>query len=125
VTDSCPIMIEVENSYAAEHSEPEQNRFVFIYDISIHNRGNCAAQLISRHWVISDADGKIEEVRGEGVVGEQPVLEPGATYRYNSFCVLETPVGCMQGSYRMLDEDGNEFDAPVPTFTLALPGSLN
>jgi len=125
VADACPIIVEVENEYAAEHSEPDQGRFVFIYDISIHNTGHRAAQLISRHWVITDADGEVDEVQGEGVVGEQPVIEPGATYRYNSFCVLETPVGCMQGSYRMLDENGYEFDAPIPAFTLALPGSLN
>jgi len=121
----CPIVVEVNPEYSPEHSEPERNHFVFIYYISIQNRGNRSAQLISRHWVITDANGKVEEVRGDGVVGEQPVLAPGDEHCYNSFCVLETHVGCMQGSYMMLGEDGRSFDAPIPAFTLAVPGALN
>jgi len=119
------IIVEVSCSYAEEHSDPEQARFVFIYDISIHNRGKMSAQLLSRHWLITDANGKVDEVRGEGVIGEQPVIAPGGTYRYSSFSVLETAVGCMQGSYRMLAEDGSEMDAKIPVFSLAQPGSLN
>ncbi|MDQ6981959.1 MAG: Co2+/Mg2+ efflux protein ApaG [Mariprofundus sp.] len=121
----CPVVVEVNPEYSPEHSEPEQNHYVFIYYISIQNRGRQAAQLISRHWVITDANGKVEEVRGDGVVGEQPVLAPGDEHCYNSFCVLETHVGCMQGSYMMLGEDGRYFDAPIPAFTLAVPGALN
>ena len=120
-----PIEVTVRTEYAAEHSDPAQNRYVFIYYISIVNSGSQTAQLISRHWQISDATGNIEEVRGEGVVGEQPILAPGKEHFYNSFCILETPVGCMQGSYQMPGQDGLYFDAPVAPFSLAVPGSLN
>jgi len=123
--ESCPVSVSVKPEYAPEHSDPEQGRFVFIYYVSIQNRGKQAVQLISRHWVISDANGKSIEVRGDGVIGEQPVLAPGDEHFYNSFCVLETHVGCMQGSYMMLGEDGRYFDAPIPAFTLAVPGALN
>jgi len=121
----CPIVVAVKPEYSPEHSEPEEKRFVFVYYVSIRNRGEQAAQLISRHWIISDARGKTQEVRGDGVVGEQPLLAPGDEHFYNSFCVLETNVGCMQGSYVMLGEDGLYFDAPIPAFTLAVPGALN
>ena len=120
-----PIQVTVRTEYAPEHSDPAQNRYVFIYYISIVNHGSQTAQLISRHWKISDATGNIEEIRGEGVVGEQPTLAPGKEHFYNSFCILETPVGCMQGSYQMRGEDGLFFDAPVAPFSLAVPGSLN
>ena len=125
MNDQCPIMVTVKPEYAPEHSDPEQERFVFIYYITIQNRGAQTVQLISRHWVISDANGKSIEVRGDGVIGEQPVLAPGDEHFYSSFCVLETHVGCMQGSYMMLGEDGQYFDAPIPAFTLAVPGVLN
>ena len=121
----CPIVVTVTPEYAPEHSDPEQGRFVFIYYIRIQNKGEQAVQLVSRHWLITDAKGKVEEVRGDGVVGEQPVLAPGDEHDYNSFCVLETNVGCMQGSYVMLGEDGRYFDSPIPAFTLAVPGALN
>ncbi len=121
----CPIVVSVKPEYSPEHSDPEQNRFVFVYYVSIQNRGEQVAQLVSRHWMITDANGKTEEVRGDGVVGEQPVLAPGNEHCYNSFCVLETNVGCMQGSYMMLGEDGLYFDAPIAAFTLAVPGVLN
>jgi len=123
--ESCPVNVSVKTEYAPEHSDPEQNRFVFIYYISIQNRGEQTVQLISRHWQITDASGRVQEVRGDGVVGEQPILAPGDEHFYNSFCVLETNVGCMQGSYMMLGEDGLYFDAPIPAFTLAVPGALN
>lgn len=120
-----PVVVTVKPEYSPEHSSPDDDRFVFIYYISIQNRGEQTVQLISRHWQITDANGKVEEVRGDGVIGEQPVLAPGDEHCYNSFCLLETNVGCMQGSYMMLGEDGLYFDAPVPAFTLAVPGALN
>jgi len=125
MTDICPIVVEVKAEYSEEHSQPEQNRFVFIYDIHIRNIGDQAAQLLTRHWLITDGNGLIEEVMGDGVIGEQPVISPGGDHRYNSFCVLETPVGYMQGSYQMLSEGGETFEAPVQAFTLAAPGALN
>lgn len=120
-----PIIVEVFAHYAPEHSAPEHDYFVFIYEITIRNVGGAAARLISRHWIITDAEEKRKEVRGEGVVGEQPLIAPGGEYRYSSYCVLPTRVGCMSGSYMMQGEDGLYFDAPIPAFTLALPGTLN
>jgi len=111
--------------YLDEHSEPEEARFVFAYHVSVRNSGEVPAQLHSRHWIITDGNGKAEEVNGEGVVGEQPVIAPEGEHRYSSFCVLETPVGMMQGSYRMIAEDGTAFDAEIPLFRLAVPGALN
>ncbi|MDQ6996428.1 MAG: Co2+/Mg2+ efflux protein ApaG [Mariprofundus sp.] len=119
------IDVTVRSEFAAEHSDPAHDRYLFIYYISICNNGLQAAQLISRHWLISDATGRVDEVRGEGVVGEQPIIQPGKEHCYNSFCVLESPVGCMQGSYQLLADDGHRFDASVAAFTLAIPGSLN
>jgi len=124
-TSDHPINVTVRSEYAAEHSDPTQDRYVFIYYISIANHGAQTVQLISRHWLITDATGKVEEVRGAGVIGEQPVIEPRKEHLYNSFCILETPVGCMQGSYQMQTVDGKQFDAPVALFSLAVPGSLN
>ncbi|ATX80855.1 ApaG protein [Mariprofundus aestuarium] len=120
-----PINITVRTEYAAEASDPAHDRYVFIYYISIINNGSQAVQLISRHWLITDATGKVEEVHGAGVIGEQPVIEAGKEHFYNSFCMLETPVGCMQGSYQMQCVDGMQFDAPVALFSLAVPGCLN
>ncbi len=119
------IDIEVATSYVDEQSEPDADRYVFAYTITISNKGNVAAQLISRHWVITDANGKVQEVSGDGVVGEQPHLNPGEMFRYSSGAVLETPVGAMQGLYRMEADDGIDFDAPIAPFTLAVPGMLN
>jgi len=119
------IRVQVRPEYAEEHSDPDTNRFVFIYHISIHNEGSLAAQLLRRHWIITDADGNVQEVEGDGVIGEQPDIPPGGEHSYQSFCVLETPIGCMQGSYLMRASDGAEFEAPIPTFTLAVPGTLN
>ena len=121
----CEISIEVATDYVDEQSEPEVDRYVFAYTITISNRGNIPAQLLSRHWVITDANGKIQEVSGDGVVGEQPHLSPGDKFRYSSGAVLETPVGSMQGSYRMQADNGRSFDAPIPPFTLAVPGVLH
>lgn len=119
------IQVSALTAWLAEQSEPERNRFVFAYTITIENLGSVTAQLISRHWLITDAHGKVQEVRGEGVVGEQPVLPPGGSYQYTSGAVLETPVGTMQGSYRMVADDGHDFDAEIPTFRLAVPNVLN
>jgi ApaG protein len=118
------IRIEVETSYVDEQSDPNGRRYVFSYTITIRNEGLVAARLLTRHWVITDANGKVEEVRGDGVVGEQPHLKPGQGFRYSSGAVLETPVGAMQGSYEMVTDDGTHFDAPIAVFRLAMPGIL-
>jgi len=118
------IRVDVETSYLDEQSDPREHRFVFAYTITIRNEGQVPARLLTRHWVITDANGKVEEVRGDGVVGEQPYLQPGQGFRYSSGAVLETPVGSMQGSYQMLADDGAHFDAPIQPFRLAMPGIL-
>ena len=119
------IRIQVATNYVDEQSEPDAGRYVFAYTITISNNSDVAARLVSRHWVITDANGKVQEVSGDGVVGEQPHLKPGEQFRYSSGAVLETPVGAMQGRYRMQADDGIDFDAPIPAFTLAVPGLLN
>jgi ApaG protein len=121
----CAIRIQVATTYVDEQSAPDDGRYVFAYTITISNRGEVAAQLLSRHWVITDANGKVQEVSGDGVVGEQPHLKPGEEFRYSSGAVLETPVGAMQGLYRMKAENGVSFDAPIAPFTLAVPGVLH
>jgi len=119
------LRINVATQYVDDQSEPDIDRYVFAYTITIENLSDVPAKLLSRHWVITDANGKVQEVSGDGVVGEQPKLGPGETYRYSSGAVLETPVGAMQGSYRMQADDGIDFDAPIPPFTLAVPGVLH
>ena len=118
------IRINVDTHYVDEHSEPTIGRFVFSYTITIANQGAVAAKLLSRHWIITDANGKVQEVRGDGVVGEQPHLNPGETFRYSSGAVIETPVGSMHGSYNMQTDNGTNFNAPIAPFTLAVPGVL-
>jgi ApaG protein len=118
------IRVEVETSYLDEQSDPREGRYVFSYTITIRNEGQVPARLLARHWVITDANGKVEEVHGDGVVGEQPYLKPGQGFRYSSGAVLETPVGAMQGTYQMLADDGAHFEAPIPAFGLAMPGIL-
>jgi ApaG protein len=118
------IRVEVSTSYLDEQSSPSEQRYVFSYTITIRNEGQRAAQLLTRHWIITDANGRVKEVRGEGVVGEQPHLEPGQGFRYSSGAVLETPVGTMEGSYQMVDAEGQHFDAPIAPFRLAIPGIL-
>lgn len=122
---TCDISVDVATDYVDEQSEPDAGRYVFSYTITIANNGNVPAKLISRHWVITDANGKVQEVTGDGVVGEQPYLNPGEEFRYSSGAVLETPVGAMQGSYRMQAGDGTNFDAPIAPFTLTVPGMLH
>lgn len=119
------IRVQVTTRYLSERSSPRDSEYWFAYFIRISNVGEEVAQLISRHWVITNADGEVEEVRGEGVVGEQPVLEPGAVYDYNSFCNLKTSVGTMHGEYTMVTPGGATFEARIAPFTLAIPHALN
>lgn len=123
--NSPKIVVKVNTEYLPEQSSPEQSRYVFAYHIKIINAGEHAAQLLTRHWIIMDGEARIQEVRGDGVVGEQPRLEPGASYEYTSGTVLETPVGSMRGSYGMVDSNGDYFDAAIPIFTLAMPRVLH
>lgn len=119
------IDISVVTRYLPEQSQPDQNRFAFAYTVTIHNSGELAAQLLSRHWVITDGDGRIQEVRGAGVVGQQPRIEPGQSHTYSSGTVMTTRVGNMHGSYQMLADDGKRFEAPIAPFRLAVPGALH
>ena len=119
ITDG--IRVRVQSLYLAEQSQPAAGRYVFAYTITISNEGAATAQLRTRHWIITDGRGEIEEVRGDGVVGEQPRLSPGQSFQYTSGCVLTTPVGTMQGSYRFWRDDGSYFDAQIAPFSLASP----
>ncbi len=119
------IRIQVSSVYVPERSTPEQNYFFFAYHVRISNLGRETAQLLSRHWIITDAEGAAEEVRGPGVVGEQPLLQPGDSFEYTSFCPLKTAVGSMHGSYRMVTHGGEEFDAAIRPFSLAVPTAVN
>lgn len=119
------INITVETSYLDEQSIPEQNRYVFAYTITIKNAGESPVKLLKRHWLITDANNKIQEVRGDGVIGVQPHLAPGKAFTYTSGAILETPVGCMQGSYQMITDDGDSFDALIPVFRLSTPITLH
>lgn len=119
------IQVAAKAFYLEEQSNPEQDRYVFAYTVVIQNQGSIAAKLLSRHWIITDANGKIEEVRGEGVVGEQPYLRPGEGFQYTSGAILETSVGSMHGSYQLLADDGMAFDAEIPAFVLAIPRTLH
>jgi len=119
------IHVEVETSYIEDQSNPGDKRFVFSYTITIRNDGQVPARLLTRHWIITDANGNVKEMRGEGVVGEQPYLKPGQGFRYSSGTVIETPVGTMQGSYQMVADNGQQFDAPIAPFRLAMPGVLH
>jgi ApaG protein len=123
--DPHKIRVDVDTSYLEEQSDPKEQRYVFSYTITIRNEGTVPARLVTRHWIITDSNGKVQEVRGEGVVGEQPYLKPGQGFRYSSGAVLETPVGAMQGSYQMVGDDGAQFDAPIAAFRLAMPGLLH
>lgn len=119
------IEVSAEPFYLDEHSDPEQSRYAFAYRITIRNCGRLAAKLLSRHWIISDSNSKVEEVQGDGVVGEQPHLQPGQAFQYTSWAVIDTPVGSMEGSYQMIADDGTRFDAVIPIFTLAVPHKLH
>ncbi|MDX1804964.1 MAG: Co2+/Mg2+ efflux protein ApaG [Alcanivorax sp.] len=119
------ITVSVETEYLADQSDAANQRWVFAYHITIRNQGSVSARLLTRHWVITDGEERIQEVHGEGVIGEQPHIAPGQTFRYTSGAVLETEVGSMRGSYQMIGEDGIHFDAEIPPFTLAAPHALH
>lgn len=119
------ISVKTRTVYIADQSDPANDRYVFAYTISITNTGSVAAQLISRHWVITDATDKVQEVRGKGVVGEQPHLRPGESFEYTSGSAIATPVGTMRGSYQMVADDGVKFDVVIPEFTLSMPRVLH
>lgn len=121
----CPIEISVRTEYLPRQSEPHNHQYAFAYHISIANRGKENAQLISRHWIITDSNESRREVQGQGVVGEQPVISPGDVYQYSSGVILETEIGTMSGSYQMRSESGDAFDAPIPTFLLAIPNAIH
>jgi len=123
--DTHKLEVGVETTYIDDQSDPDADRYVFAYTITISNTGSTPAKLLNRHWLITDANGKIQEVRGEGVVGEQPHLKPGEVFRYTSGTVIETPVGTMEGEYEMLGDDGQAFLAPVDRFSLSVPRVLH
>jgi ApaG protein len=124
-SDKYSIEVQAVAEFLPGQSSPEDDRYVFAYHITITNTGSHSAQLLGRHWIITDGSGKKQEVRGEGVVGEKPRLAPGEQYRYSSGSVLETPVGTMHGSYQLEADDGHRFEAPIPPFTLAMPQALH
>ncbi|HZX51246.1 Co2+/Mg2+ efflux protein ApaG [Pseudomonas sp. XK-1] len=117
--------VSVVTRYLPEQSQPEQNRFAFAYTVTVTNNGQVPAKLLSRHWIITNGDGRVQEVRGAGVIGQQPLIEPGHSHTYSSGTVMSSRVGTMQGSYQMLAEDGKHFDATIAPFRLAVPGSLH
>ena len=119
------ISVKTRTLYIADQSDPANDRYVFAYTITLTNTGNAAAQLVSRHWIISDAADKVQEVRGKGVVGEQPHLRPGESFEYTSGSAIATPVGTMRGSYQMVADDGTKFDVTIPEFTLSMPRVLH
>ena len=123
--DTYKLEVGVETTYIDDQSDPDAGRYVFAYTITISNTGKTPAKLLKRHWLITDSNGKTQEVRGEGVVGEQPHLKPGEVFRYTSGTVIETPVGTMEGEYEMLGDDGRAFVAPVGRFSLSIPRVLH
>jgi ApaG protein len=124
-TDKYQIEIQPMPQFIPDQSDPENDRYIFAYTITITNRGSVPAQLVSRHWIITDGRNDIQEVRGLGVVGKQPLLQPGESFRYTSGSSLTTPIGTMKGTYQMVAEDGTHFDADIPEFVLATPGALH
>lgn len=119
------ILVNVQSQYVAERSEPEHSQWFFTYTVRITNESDISVQLISRHWIITDGDGEVQEVRGAGVVGEQPTLKPGDHFEYTSICPLETEFGTMQGSYQMISSEGETFDAKISAFSLSVPNIVN
>jgi len=119
------IRIRVQSAYVPERSSPDEQQWLFAYSVQISNEGSETAQLVSRHWIITDANGRVEEVKGPGVVGKQPLLHPGESFEYTSACPLPTPFGTMHGTYHMVTPDGGSFDAEVAAFTLAEPHALH
>jgi ApaG protein len=119
------IIVEAMPQYIESQSSPDKSRYVFAYTITITNAGTTSATLLSRHWLITDSNGKIQEVKGDGVIGEKPYLKPGQSFRYSSGAMIETPVGVMQGNYLMVSDDGDNFKASIPKFTLSIPRTLH
>ncbi len=125
MTEKNKIIVEATPYFIAEQSIPDQNKYVFAYTITITNQGSVPAKLLNRYWLITDSNGKLQEVRGDGVIGEQPYLKPGDTFRYTSGAIIETAVGTMQGLYTMQPDDGENFNATIPKFTLSIPRTLH
>ena len=119
------VEVSVESFYLPDHSVPEEDRYVYAYRIRLQNRSPRTVQLLRRHWIITDSNGEVNEVKGEGVVGEQPVLEPGGEYEYTSGSHLKSPIGTMHGTYQMVTKSGELFDVTIPCFSLEVPGVLN
>jgi len=119
------VAVSSKTQYVADQSDEDNSRFVFAYTITIRNNGSLPAQLVSRHWIITDGRNQVQEVRGLGVVGAQPLIKPGESFEYTSGTAIATPVGTMKGSYQMVAEDGTHFDAPIPEFTLSVPRVLH
>lgn len=119
------IEIHVATRFVEEQSQPDEGRYVFAYTVTLRNTGDLGARLLTRHWLITDAAGKVQEARGEGVIGEQPWMRPGEDFRYTSGAIIETSVGSMRGSYQMLADDGTLFEAPIAAFTLSVPRTLH
>ncbi len=119
------IEVEVDTHYMESESEPDEDRYVFAYTVTIRNNGKVPAKLLTRHWIITDANGKVQEVKGDGVVGETPHLKPGEGFQYTSGTMLDTPMGTMGGSYQMITDEGIEFDASIPDFLLTTPRTLH
>ncbi len=125
MTEKNKILVEAIPQFIEAQSAPDDDRFVFAYTITITNAGSVPAKLLTRHWLITDANGKVQEVSGEGVIGEHPYLRPGESFRYTSGALIETPVGVMQGKYVMRSDEGDQFNAVIPRFTLAIPRTLH
>lgn len=125
MSDKYHIAVNAMAQYIPDQSDPDEGKYVFAYRITIANHGSVPAQLISRHWIITDGEGKVQEVKGTGVVGEQPRLAPGESFEYTSGSVLDTPVGSMHGTYQMVAEDGHRFEAEILPFSLAMPSMVN
>ena len=125
ISKTYQITVTASPQYVPDQSDPDAERYVFAYTITLENTGTVTAQLISRHWLITDGNSNVQEVRGLGVIGEQPLLRPGEKYEYTSGCQLDTPVGVMRGTYQMMAEDGTAFEAEIPAFTLAIPRVLH
>lgn len=125
ISKTYQITVTAAPQYVPDQSDPDAERYVFAYTITLENTGTVAAQLISRHWLITDGNSNVQEVRGLGVIGEQPLLRPGEKYEYTSGCQLDTPVGVMRGTYQMMAEDGTAFEAEIPAFTLSIPRVLH
>ena len=124
-TKKYEITVAAHATYVAEQSDPSRDQYVFAYRIKVTNTGTVAAQLMSRHWIITDGEHRVQEVKGAGVIGQQPLLKPGQSFEYTSGTQIATPVGTMRGSYQMVAEDGRAFDAPIPSFTLSVPRVLH